>query len=159
MSAKFEGKPPFYLGILGAHCRSVTWPRQSGISGPRRTAPAELRGGASFCSTAAAGRSAGDLSGSTEEKGAGDALFGSTAAAAGCASFGSTGSTEVSGARGVLFGSTAEAADLCRRPPDNVRASHHLRALRLGQQRLPTDAVDALTAERDSRVTLMVTGR
>ena len=69
MSIKFEDKPPFYLGILGAHCRSVTWPRQSGISGPRSTAPAELRGGASFCSTAAAGSSAGDLSGSTEEGG------------------------------------------------------------------------------------------
>ena len=26
----------------------VTWPRQSGISGPRSTAPAEVRGGASF---------------------------------------------------------------------------------------------------------------
>jgi hypothetical protein len=53
------------------------------------------------------------LSGSTEEAGAGDILFGSTAAAAGCASFGSTvgglaGSTVVSGAGDVLFGSTAE---------------------------------------------------
>ena len=101
MSVKFEGKPPFYSGILGAHCRSVTWPRQSGICGPRSTAPAELRGGASFCSAAAAGSSAGDLSGSTEEEGAGDALFGSTAALAG--------STVVSGAGDVLFGSTAEA--------------------------------------------------
>ena len=99
----------------GAHCGSVTWPRQSGISRPRSTAPAELRGGASFCSTAAAGRSAGDLSGSTEEEGAEDMLFGSTAAAAGCASFGSTagglaGSTVLSGAEDVLFGSTAEPA-------------------------------------------------
>jgi hypothetical protein len=41
MSAKFEGKPALLFGILGAHCRSVTWPRQSGISGPRRTAPAQ----------------------------------------------------------------------------------------------------------------------
>ena len=37
----------------------VTWPRQSGISGPRGTAPAEVRGGASFSSTAAAGSAAG----------------------------------------------------------------------------------------------------
>ena len=105
------GFPPDIWGIFGAHCRSVTWPRQSGISGPRSTAFTELRGGASFCSTAAAGSSAGDLSGSTEG-GAGDILSNSTAAAAGCASFGSTvgglaDSTVVSGAGDVLFGSTA----------------------------------------------------
>ena len=93
----------------------MTWPRQSGISGPRSTAFTELRGGASFCSTAAAGSSAGDLSGSTEG-GAGDILSNSTAAAAGCASFGSTvgglaDSTVVSGAGDVLFGSTAVPAD------------------------------------------------
>ena len=79
------------------------------------TAFTELRGGASFCSTAAAGSSAGDLSGSTEG-GAGDILSNSTAAAAGCASFGSTVGgladlTVVSGAGDVLFGSTAVPAD------------------------------------------------
>ena len=93
----------------------VTWPRQSGISGPRSTAPAEVRGGASFCSTAAAGSSAGALSGSTARADAGDILFGSAAAAAGCTSFSSivgglSGSTVVSGAADILFGSTAEAA-------------------------------------------------
>jgi hypothetical protein len=93
----------------------VTWPRQSGISGPRSTAPAEVRGGASFCSTAAAGSSAGTLSGSTVGAGAGDILFGAAATVAGCTSFSSTaaglsGSTVVSGAGGTLFGPTAVAA-------------------------------------------------
>jgi hypothetical protein len=92
----------------------VTWPRQSGISGPRSTAPAEVRGGTSFCSTAAAGSSAGALSGSTVRADAGDTLFASAAAAAGCISFrtvgGLSGSTVISGAAGILFGSTAEAA-------------------------------------------------
>jgi hypothetical protein len=93
----------------------MTWPRQSGISGPGSTAPAEVRGGASFCSTAADGSSAGALSGSTVTADAGDILFGSAAAAAGCTSFSSTvgglsGSTVASGAADTLFGSTAEAA-------------------------------------------------
>src|SRR6478752_1036888 len=51
--------------------------------------------------TAAAGSSAGGLSGSTAGAGAGDILFASAAAAAGCASFGST--------AGVLFCSSAAA--------------------------------------------------
>ena len=55
----------------------------------------EAAGCASFSSTAGA------LSGSTEEAGAGDILFASAAAAAGCASFGST--------AGVLFCSSAAA--------------------------------------------------
>ena len=106
------GSPP--LLFLGPTV-GVTWPRQSGISGPRSTAPAEVRGGASFCSTAAAGSSAGALSGSTARADAGDILFGSAAAAAGCTLFSSTvgglsGSTVVSGAPDTLFGSTAEAA-------------------------------------------------
>src|SRR4029077_1326453 len=89
--------------------------RQSGISGPRSTAPAEGRGGASFCPTAAAGSSAGALCGSTVGADAGDILFGSAAAAAGCTSFSSTvgglsGSTVVSGPADILFGSTGEAA-------------------------------------------------
>ena len=101
----------------------VTWPRQSGISGPRSTAPAEVRGGASFCSTAAAGSSAGALSGSTARADAGDILFGSAAAAAGCTSFSSTvgglsGSTVVSGAADTLFGSTAaQVAPHSAQPP------------------------------------------
>jgi hypothetical protein len=61
-----------------------------------------VRGRASFCSTAAAGSSAGTLSGSTVGAGAGDILFGSAAMVAGCTSFSSTagglsGSTVVSG--------------------------------------------------------------
>ena len=104
----------------------VTWPRQSGISGPRITAPAEVRGGASFCSTAAAGSSAGagctsfsstvgGLSGSTVVSGAPDTLFGSTTEGAGCASFSPTagalsGSTEEAGAGDILFASAAAAA-------------------------------------------------
>ena len=94
----------------------VTWPRQSGISGPRSTAPAEVRGGASFCSTAAAGSSAGALSGSTVEVDAGDISFGSAATVAGCTSFSSTagglsGSTALSGARRTSYlASTAAAA-------------------------------------------------
>jgi hypothetical protein len=94
---------------------SVTWPCQSGISGPRSTAPAEVSGGVSLCSIAAAGSSAGALSGSTVGAGGGEILFGSPAAAAGCTSFSSTvgglsGSTVVSGAADILFGSTAAAA-------------------------------------------------
>ena len=106
------GSPP--LLFLGPTV-GVTWPRQSGISGPRSTAPAEVRGGASFCSTAAAGSSAGTLSGSTVGAVAGDFLFGSAATVAGCTSFSSTagglsGSPVVSGVGDILFGPTAVAA-------------------------------------------------
>jgi hypothetical protein len=110
-----KGRPgsPRYCSL--APTVSVTWPCQSGISGPRSTAPAEVRGGVSLCSIAAAGSSAGALSGSTVGAGGGEILFGSPSAAAGCTSFSSTvgglsGSTVVSGAADILFGSTAAAA-------------------------------------------------
>ena len=60
-SSRRAGRDPLVI-VPWCPPGSVT-SRQSGISGPRSTAPAEVRGGASFCSTAAAGGSAGALSG------------------------------------------------------------------------------------------------